>query len=101
MMSSPAGVHRLQFLTRVAGKQARHLASTSERLFSAPFTPERAAALDDTPDLAERIDAFVSRLGLIPSADQSTEVRSLRNQMIPEYVEDPPAPSPMVCRSGC
>ncbi len=56
-----AALQRLSFLTRVAGKEARHLAGTTERLFSAPLTPERVSALEQTPDLAERIDAFVTR----------------------------------------
>ncbi len=37
--------------------------TTSERLFRVPFTPERVAAMEDSPDLAERVDAFVSRFG--------------------------------------
>ena len=50
-------------LLRVAGKAARHLAITTERLFTAPFMPERVAELEDTPDIAERVNAFVSRFG--------------------------------------
>lgn len=54
---------RLQFLARVSGKEARDLATTTERLFTVPFTPERVAALEGNPDLSERVDAFVSRFG--------------------------------------
>nr|WP_208300175.1 hypothetical protein [Aquabacterium sp. A08] len=43
---------------------------------------ERIASVSDNLDRAER-------LGLIPSADQWFAMRSLRNQMVHEYVEDP------------
>ena len=32
-------------------------------MFQADLTPERLAALEQDPDLAERIDAFVARFG--------------------------------------
>jgi hypothetical protein len=63
MTLSPAEVQRLQFLCRVARKEARHLSTTAHRLFKVPFTAERAAALEEDADLAERVDAFVSRFG--------------------------------------
>ena len=63
MTSQPDSTERLRFLLRVADKEARHLGATTDRLFAAPFTPERAAALEETPDVAERVDAFVSRFG--------------------------------------
>lgn len=34
-------VSRLQFLARVVGKEARHLADTDRRLFEQPFSVER------------------------------------------------------------
>jgi uncharacterized protein with HEPN domain len=60
---APATHERLRFLVRVAEKEARHLTLTSGRLFTSPFTPARVAELDKAPDLAERVDAFVSRFG--------------------------------------
>ena len=54
---------RLAFLTRVAGKECQHLATTDQRLFREPFTLERAARLETDPDLAERVEAFVGRFG--------------------------------------
>ena len=63
-MTIPEGTReRLRFLTRVVTKEAQHLSETSNRLFSTAFTAERAAALEHDPDLAERVDAFVSRFG--------------------------------------
>lgn len=63
MTLAPAAIERLRFLARVAAKEARYLVLTTERLFASPFTPERVATLETTPDLAERVDAFVSRFG--------------------------------------
>ena len=86
---------------------------------------KQAAQLEDDPDLAERVEAFVGRFGrlqdavgdkllpllltalgekssaaidnldraerlaLLKSADEWMVMRNLRNQMVPEYVEDP------------
>lgn len=125
MTLEPKVALRLQFLARVVRKECRHLTSTNQRLFgTSPFTVEQATSLETNPDLAERVEAFVSRfgrlqdtagdkllplilkalgeksaavidnldlaerLGLIESADEWMTMRSLRNQMIHEYVED-------------
>jgi hypothetical protein len=125
MTVKPKVLLRLQFLTRVVRKECRHLADTDQRLFEASsFTVAQAALLDENPDQAERVEAFVGRFGrlqdtvgdkllplllqalgeksaavvdnldraerleLIRSADEWMTMRSLRNQMIHEYVED-------------
>jgi len=54
---------RLQFMARVVRKECQHLVSTDQRLFSAPFTLERARQLEIDADLAERVEAFVGRFG--------------------------------------
>jgi hypothetical protein len=54
---------RLQFLARVVPKECEHLETTDGRLFAEPFTAERARTLDDDPEFAERVEAFVSRFG--------------------------------------
>jgi len=54
---------RLQFLSRVVRKECALLAMTDRRLFANAFTAEQAAHLEQDPDLAERVDAFVSRFG--------------------------------------
>ncbi|TAN70194.1 MAG: hypothetical protein EPN17_06210 [Methylobacter sp.] len=54
---------RLQFLARVVRKERKHLAATDQRLFGTLFTPDQAAGLEDEPDLAERVEAFVGRFG--------------------------------------
>ena len=57
-------VQRLQFLARVVQKECRHLATTDRRLFGvAAFTVRQAALLEEDPDLAERVEAFVGRFG--------------------------------------
>lgn len=63
MTINPKIVLRLQFLMRVVRKECQHLATTDQRLFGDPFTPERASQLEAAPDLAERVEAFVGRFG--------------------------------------
>jgi len=60
---NPKTVLRLQFLTRVVRKECQHLATTDQRLFGDPFTLKRASQLETDPELAERVEAFVSRFG--------------------------------------
>jgi hypothetical protein len=54
---------RLQFLTRVVRKECKHLTTTDQRLFGCLFTLEQATRLEEDPDLAERVEAFVGRFG--------------------------------------
>lgn len=63
MTLDPKSAARLQFLLRVVGKECRHLTTTDQRLFQAPFMPDEARRLETDPDLAERVEAFVGRFG--------------------------------------
>ena len=54
---------RLQFLVRVVRKECKHLTTTDQRLFGNLFTREQATRLEEDPDLAERVEAFVGRFG--------------------------------------
>ncbi len=54
---------RLRFLIRVVRKECRHLKTTDQRLFAAPFTSQTAAQIDVDPGLGERVEAFASRYG--------------------------------------
>lgn len=63
MTLPPEIEHRLKFLVRVVKKEQRHLAITDGRLFSNPFTVERAESLEENTELAERVEAFVGRFG--------------------------------------
>lgn len=63
MTVEPKIVLRLQFLVRVVRKECKHLSTTDQRLFGDLFTPEQATRLEEDPDLAERVEAFVGRFG--------------------------------------
>jgi len=63
MTLEPKVALRLQFLTRVVRKECAHLTATDQRLFGGLFTVEQAIRLEENPDLAERVEAFVGRFG--------------------------------------
>jgi len=63
MIVEPKIALRLQFLTRVVRKECKHLTTTDQRLFGGLFTLEQAARLEEDPDMAERVEAFVGRFG--------------------------------------
>jgi hypothetical protein len=63
MTVNPKTEQRLKFLARVVRKECRHLVATDERLFANEFTVEQAKQLEAVPELAERVEAFVSRFG--------------------------------------
>ncbi|WP_333874150.1 hypothetical protein [Methylobacter sp.] len=54
---------RLLFLAKVARREIKHLQSTDNRLFAQPLTLVLVAQLDSDEDLAERVEAFISRFG--------------------------------------
>lgn len=54
---------RLERLIPIVERELRHLLATDRRLFCTAFTADRAACLDADEDLAERVEAFVSRFG--------------------------------------
>ena len=58
----PKNLLRLQFLARVVRKECQHLATTDMRLFGGLFTIEKVAQLEEDPDLAERVEAFIGDL---------------------------------------
>lgn len=63
MSVSPKLSARLQFLARVINRETTHLRQTDQRLFAAKFGIDDAKRLADDADLAERVEAFVSRFG--------------------------------------
>lgn len=69
---------RLQFLARVVRKEIRYLRLTDERLFTARFSKDRAAQLEEDVDLAERVDAFVSRFSRLQD--------SVGDKLLPQYL---------------
>ncbi|WP_031438356.1 hypothetical protein [Methylobacter tundripaludum] len=54
---------RLLFLAKVVRREIKHLQSTDNRLFAQPLTLALVAQLDSDEDLAERVEAFISRFG--------------------------------------
>jgi len=54
---------RLRHLLKVAVKEVMHLKGTTERLSVEVINKSWVERLDDNPNLAERVDAFVARFG--------------------------------------
>jgi len=52
---------------------------TDRRLFSEPFTREKAGQLEEDLDLAERVDAFVSRFGRLQD--------TVGDKLLPQYLD--------------
>ena len=63
MESSNSSNDRLAFWVRVVEKISLNLLFTDSRLFKEYFGIEDAQKIEFDPDLAERLDAFVSRFG--------------------------------------
>jgi len=69
---------RLQFLARIVRKEIRHLCLTNQRLFPDPFTREKVEQLEADVELAERVDAFVSRFGRLQD--------TVGDKLLPQYL---------------
>lgn len=54
---------RLQFLIETVAKERRHLLLTTQRLFAEEINTVWVTSLEERPDVAERLDAFVARFG--------------------------------------
>lgn len=63
MTLEPKILLRLQFLSRVVRKECQYLVITDSRLFKDEFTLAQVAMLESDIELAERVEAFVSRFG--------------------------------------
>lgn len=78
MTIDPDVKERLRFLTRVVERECHHLQVTDGRLFQDRFTVGDAQRLKDDEDLAERVEAFVSRLGRLQD--------TIADKLLPEYL---------------
>jgi len=58
---SPGSQERLRFLSRVIDKEIKHLEYTDNQVFDGQLTYEAIGNLDKTPELAMKVEAFVSR----------------------------------------
>lgn len=65
-------------MSRVVQRECEHLETTDKRLHSEPFTAQRATALKDKVDEAERVDAFVGRFGRLQD--------TLGDKLLPAYL---------------
>lgn len=65
MTSADSDLARRRFLAtlRVVRRQGDHLAYSRDRLFSVPVDADWVRGLETAPELAERLEAFVSRFG--------------------------------------
>jgi uncharacterized protein with HEPN domain len=79
MSHTPKNLERLEFLARVVAGECRNLKATDGRLFSGPFTADKAHALDDDVELSERADAFVSRFSRLQD--------TLGDKLLPELLQ--------------
>lgn len=61
-MNLPTGIpERLRFLRRVIDKEIKHLEYADKQVFNGLLTYETVENLDNTPELAMKVEAFVSR----------------------------------------
>ncbi|HNQ56224.1 MAG: hypothetical protein DPW12_09490 [Rhodocyclaceae bacterium] len=63
MIVDRRAAERLHQLLKIVERELARLQATDRRLFQQPFTVERASRLNEDEDLAERVEAFVSRFG--------------------------------------
>ena len=63
-----AELERLRFLREVTDLEARYRAQTDARLYAAPMSVAQVQRLPLDQDAAERVDAFVARLGVCKMA---------------------------------
>ena len=72
---------RLEFLHRIVDKEAKHLAGTTQRLFSSTETLNTDSILQwiEDPILSERLDAFVARFSRLQD--------TLGDKLVPALLE--------------
>lgn len=78
MNLTPTKLLRIQLLSRIVRKEIRHLCQTDQRLFTTPFTRTQAQRLEADAELAERVDAFVARLGRLQD--------TVGDKLLPHYL---------------
>lgn len=78
MSIDPALSERLRFLARVVERECQHLEITDRRVFARGFAVEDAQRLTDDVELAERVEAFVSRFGRLQD--------TVADKLLPAYL---------------
>lgn len=69
---------RLEHLLVVVGKEVKYLKQTTQRLSVEAIDTNWVAQLDEKPELAERIDAFLVRFGRLQN--------DLGDKLVPEFL---------------
>lgn len=70
---------RLDFLLETVEREKRHLLLTTRRLFSEQIDADWVRSLEEHPDLAERLDAFVARFARLQD--------TVGDKLIPELMQ--------------
>lgn len=78
----PANRARLIFLLETVEKESCHLLGTTERLFVEPIDKVWVSNLEQQPELAERVDAFVARFGRLQDTIGDKLIPELLRQML-------------------
>jgi len=78
-MNSNDQFSRLRFLIQVVEREARHLKTTTQRLFAHPIDLSWVESLEQEIDTAERLDAFVARYGGLQD--------TIADKLIPELLK--------------
>lgn len=81
-MNAQQDTHRLHFLLETVEREGRHLVFTSRRLLGQPIDSDWVEALQDNPDLAERLDAFVARFAHMQDTIGDRVIPQLRKCML-------------------
>lgn len=70
--------HRFLQTLNVVARETRHLAYSRRRLFAQPIDADWVRGLDDSPEIAERLEAFVSRFGRMQD--------TMANRLLPRWL---------------
>ena len=81
---TPANNERLRHLLVVAEKEKTHLQGTTQRLLTENINKGWVEHLEEKPDLAERVDAFVARFGRLQDHLGDKLTPELLRQMLEE-----------------
>lgn len=81
-MTEHADTGRLLCLLDTVEREGRHLLQTTERLFRGRIDAAWVSALEDNPELAERVDAFAARFGRMQDTIGDRLVPELLRQLL-------------------
>jgi hypothetical protein len=81
-VTTPGDMARLVFLLETVEREGRHLLTTTARLFRRPIDAAWIDVLEQDIELAERLDAFVSRFARMQDTLGDKLVPELRRQLL-------------------